>query len=148
MQRCGQVMISDAARGLLGAVVALGLLQFVMMLWLYGTRIPALVAGGIKAQDATPEMLRKLPKEARNVAANYNNLFEAPTLFFALVIVIVLLGKADNLYLAAAWAYVILRAAHSAIQSTSNIIMWRSTVFGLSWLVMGAMLLRCALSFF
>lgn len=147
MQYAGEVVISDAAKDMLGALLALGGLQLVMMLWLYGTRIPALIAGGIKAQEATPEMLRKLPKEARNVAANYNNLFEAPTLYFAVVLAIVVLGGADGFYGVMAWSYVALRLVHSIIQATVNIILWRSAVFGLSWLVLGVMLVRCALSF-
>lgn len=144
MQHPGEAVTTDASRGLLGAVAAMGGLQLVMLLALYATRLPALKAARVRPQAATPAALAALPTAARNVAANHNNLFEAPTLFFAVVLAIAVTGRAGGLDLAAAWTYVALRAVHSAIQATANIILWRFTAFSLSWLVLGGLLLRCA----
>ncbi len=148
MQYAGEGVISEATRGLLGAAIALGGLQLVMLAALYGTRLPALKRARIRPQAATPQALASLPEAARNVAANYNNLFEAPTLFFAVVLILAMTSRADAFDIAAAWTYAALRAAHSAIQATLNIVLWRFAVFSLSWLVLGVLLVRCAVALF
>lgn len=133
---------------MLYAMVALGGLHLVMILWLYTTRIPAMVQAKMRAQKAEiPGILLTLPAWARNPAANYNNLSEAPTVFYAMVIAIVLLGQADGVYVALAWGYVGLRVVHSLVQATVNIVWVRFGVFCLSWVVLGVMIVRCGLSF-
>jgi len=128
---------------LLLSVLALSLLHLVMLLVLYATRIPAMAKARMSAQAASrPGALDSLPAWARNAAANYNNLAEAPTVFYAVVIAIVLLGLADAFYVALAWTYVVLRWVHSAIQATINRVLWRFGVFSLSWLVLGIMIVR------
>ncbi len=131
---------------MLGAVLTLGLLHLIMVNALYLTRIPAMIAKRMSAKAvARPGARESLPSWARNVADNYNNLAEAPTTFYALAIAIVLLGQADTLMAVLAWAYVGLRYVHSAIQSTANIILLRFTVFVLSWLVLGTMIVLALL---
>ncbi len=137
--------LAPAATSMLGSVVALTLLHLVMMLALYATRLPAMVMMKMSARaTGKPGALDTLPKWARNPAANYNNLAEAPTAFYAIVIAVVVLGQADLLFAVAAWAYVALRYAHSAVQATVNIVMVRFSIFSLSWLVLGIMIVRSA----
>jgi hypothetical protein len=73
-----------------------------------------------------------IPDEANWPAHNYAHLVEQPTLFYAILVVLVLMGfdAPINLYLA--WAYVGLRVVHSIIQSTANIVLYRFIVFTLS----------------
>ena len=136
------------AHAMLLSVLALGLLHLVMLLALYATRLPAMAKARISAQATSrPGALDSLPAWARNAAANYNNLAEAPTVFYAVVIAIVLLGQANAFYVTLAWTYVALRWVHSAIQATVNRVIWRFGVFSLSWLVLGIMIVRALLGF-
>ena len=128
---------------MLQTIVAMGLLNLVMFVWMYATRIPAMNQAKIDPQSAQhPGSLNTLPSEARRVADNYNHLFEAPMLFYAMVIAIVLLGHADQWHVLAAWAYVILRALHSLVQATINRVMIRFALFALSWGALGIMIVR------
>ncbi|MFN3592636.1 MAG: MAPEG family protein, partial [Thermaurantiacus sp.] len=70
--------VSGDALGVLQAVVALGLLTFLMFLWMYATRLPAFTRAGIQPQDAMHPgtYADRLPSEVRRVADNYNHLFE------------------------------------------------------------------------
>ncbi len=133
--------------GMIGSLLALAGLHAIMMIALCGTRIPAMVAARMSARASTrPGALDKLPAWARNVADNYNNLAEAPTAFYAVVIAIILLGRPDDTYLILAWTYVGLRYAHSLIQATVNAVWWRFAVFCLSWLTLIAMIIQAAIS--
>ena len=131
---------------MLQTIVAMGLLNLVMFVWMYATRIPAMNQAKIDPQSAQhPGALDTLPSEARRVADNYNHLFEAPTIFYAMVIAIVLLGHADQWHVLTAWAYVILRALHSLVQATFNRVIVRFGVFALGTLVLMALMVRQAL---
>ncbi|EGF91321.1 hypothetical protein ABI_27360 [Asticcacaulis biprosthecium C19] len=114
-----------------------------MWVALYATRIPAMIQMKISARHmAKPGVRDTLPSWARNVADNYNHLAEAPTVFYAVVIVLVLLKQEDALNTALAWTYVGLRVVHSLIQTTFNNVMWRFGVFSVSWLVLGGLIVR------
>lgn len=136
------------ATGILASVIALAFLHLVMTIALYATRIPAMIAMKMSANKlARPGGRESLPAWARNVADNYNHLAEAPTVFYAVAIVIVVLGQADLAHLWSAWAFVALRYVHSAVHATVNIIMLRFTIFVLSWVALGVMIVRAGLGF-
>jgi len=129
------------AQSLLAAVFALALLHLIMAGALYATRIPAMVKARMSAQATSrPGALDSLPAWARNAANNYNNLAEAPTVFYAVVLAIVLTGRAEGLDAGLAWTYVGLRYVHSAIQATFNRVIVRFAVFSLSWIVLGVLI--------
>ena len=128
---------------MLGAVLALAALHLVVVIALYATRIPAMVQMKISARRiAKPGVRETLPEWARNVADNDNHLAEAPTVFYAVAIVLVLLNQAGEVNTWLAWIYVGLRVTHTLIQTTVNVVMWRFGVFVLSWLVLGALIVR------
>lgn len=141
-------LLNESARSMLHALVAMGVLTFVMFVWMMATRLPAMRRAGIRPQDAehTLALKQRLPSEVQRVADNYNHLFEAPTLFYAMVLAIVVLGHADPLHAGAAWVYVALRVVHSLVQATFNRVMVRFAVFTLSWLALGLMVIREALA--
>lgn len=131
------------AAPLLAPVFVLALLHLIMAGALYATRIPAMMKARISAQAAsTPRALDRLPAWARNSANNYNNLAEAPTVFYAVVLAMALLGRADGLDAGLAWIYVALRYIHSAIQATINRVIPRFAVFSASWIVLGVLIVR------
>jgi hypothetical protein len=137
-------LLNESARSMLHAIVAMGFLTLVMFLWMVATRPLAMRRAGIKPQDAahTSVLQERLPSEVQRVTDNYNHLFEAPTLFYAMVLAIVVLGHADPLHARAAWAFVALRVLHSLVQATFNRVTVRFTLFTLSWLALGLMVVR------
>jgi hypothetical protein len=128
---------------ILTPVLALVILSLVVWVWMYATRIPAMQRADIQPQDVKfPADLLKLPDGARQVADNYNHLMEQPTIFYALVFYIFLVGHTDQLHIYLAWGYVLLRFVHTLIQCTVNIVNLRFTVFALSTFLLMAMAAR------
>ena len=144
------IELTAASQSMLHAVLALGLLTLVMFLWMYATRLPAFSKAKLDPQEAMhPGTYHdRIPSEVRRVADNYNHLFEAPTLFYAVAITIVLLGLADGLHVLCAWAYVALRVLHSIVQATANKVVVRFSLFVASWIALATMLVRAALAAF
>jgi hypothetical protein len=143
-----ETVTNPHAVSVLHAVVALTLWSLVMFLWMYATRLPAMKA--MNPQDAahTHALRGRLPSRVEAVSDNYNHLFEAPTAFYAIAFAVVLLGLADPLHVACAWAFVVLRVVHSLVQATFNRVVIRFLVFSLSWLAMAVMMVRAALASF
>ena len=131
---------------MLAPILALIGWTFVMWVWMYATRIPAMN----KAKVDMEEMRRtgkklELPPEVARVADNYNHLHEQPTIFYALALTTQLAGAADGVAVALAWAYVALRVVHSLVQATVNVIPVRFAMFSLGSLVLLALLVRTAM---
>lgn len=138
------------ASAILQPVFVVGLLTLVMTVWMMATRIPAMNKLGIDAQDAwdTSKLGSLLPPEIMRVSNNYNHLFEQPTLFYAAAISIAVLGHVDALHVQCAWAYAVLRIAHSLVQATVDIVVVRFGLFLLSWMALGIMIVREAVAVF
>ena len=144
------IELTAAAQSMLQSILAMGLLTLVMFIWMYATRLPAFTKAKLDPQEAMhPGTYHdRIPSEVRRVADNYNHLFEAPTIFYAVTLVIVLLGLADPVHVICAWAFVALRVAHSIVQATVNKVVLRFSLFALSWVAMGVMIVRAALASF
>jgi hypothetical protein len=121
---------------ILQPVVALAAWTMVMWFWLYGTRIPALSAAKVDpddlVHDPTKGLDQVLPPQVQWKAHNYNHLHEAPTVFYAVALVLAVIGKGDGLAAQLGWAYVALRVVHSLIQATVNKVGLRFLIFALS----------------
>ncbi len=132
--------------GMLLPIIALVGWTFVMWVWMYATRIPALNAARVdlKALSRTGAPL-VLPPEVSRVSDNYNHLHEQPTIFYATALVAQLAGGVDVFTVALGWAYVDLRIVHSLVQATRNVIQLRFAVFTLGSLVLLAIWLRTLL---
>jgi hypothetical protein len=123
--------------GMVAPVLALVGWTFVMWVWMYATRIPAMQ----KAKIDMAELARTgaplvLPPEVARVADNYNHLHEQPTIFYALALGAQLAGAADAASIGLAWGYVTLRVVHSLVQATKNVIPLRFAVFTLGTLLL------------
>jgi len=139
---------------ILQPVVALAAWTMVMWLWMYATRIPAMT----KSPDVPPigeiqggtgaNLDAILPPNVQWKAHNYNHLHEAPTVFYAVAIVLAMVGQGGGLNATLGWAYVGLRVAHSLVQVTSNKVMYRFALFALSSLVLIALVLHAAIAVF
>lgn len=139
---------------ILQPVVALAAWTMIMWIWMYATRIPAInklpkpTEPGAD-QGWTGAMLENLiPREIQWKAHNYNHLHEAPTVFYAVAIVLAMIGQGDGLNAKIAWAYVGLRVIHSLWQSTVNKVAVRFLLFALSSLALMALVLHAAIAVF
>ena len=120
-----------------------------MWLWLYATRIPALNAAKVDlSRPGGVDLDLALPPQVQWKAHNYNHLHEAPTVFYAVALVLAIVGQGDGVNAVLGWAYVALRVVHSLIQATVNRIMARFAVFALSSLVLMALVLHAAMAVF
>ncbi|MXP13857.1 MAPEG family protein [Altererythrobacter confluentis] len=146
-------MIDATDAQLLQPVVALAAWTMIMWVWMYATRIPAMqkadnidtahLVGGTGA-----DLDKALPANVQWKAHNYNHLHEAPTVFYAIAIVLVLIGQGDGLNALLGWIYVGLRVAHSLVQATANRVMVRFILFALSSVVLIAMILHAGIAVF
>lgn len=137
---------------ILQPVVALLAWTMLMWVWMYATRLPAMGKAGIdgtKMVGSTGASLRaKLPDTVSWKADNYNHLHEAPTLFYAVALVLAIIEQGDGLNATIAWVYVGLRVAHSIVQATVNRVVVRFALFALSTLALMALILHAAIPIF
>jgi hypothetical protein len=137
---------------ILAPAVALMAWTMVMWLWMYATRLPAMGKTGVSPDDLVKGPKKSLddilPPEVQWKAHNYNHLHEAPTVFYAVAIVLAITGQGDGLNATLAWVYVGLRVVHSLIQATVNKVPLRFLVFALSSLVLIALIVRAAIAVF
>jgi len=132
---------------MLTPMLALIIWTFIVWMWMYATRIPAMSAAGLDpAKLKQKSDLDVLPVRVKQVADNYNHLHEQPTIFYALVAYCVLAGTGDATNTALAWGYVIARVVHSLIQCTWNFVPVRFTVFSIGSLLLMAIAVRCLLA--
>ncbi|MCB2108914.1 MAG: MAPEG family protein [Rhodobacteraceae bacterium] len=138
------------AHPMLAPAMALVLWTFVMWAWLYATRIPAIKRGKVPMPPTMTkdDLNARLPAEVRWKADNYNHLFEQPTLFYAVIVILAITGAGDAVTIVLAWGYVGLRVIHSLVQATANIILVRFAVFMAASLVLLALAVRAALAVF
>ena len=116
--------------------------------WMYVTRIPAIRNARMRLDPNAPrgEQMATLPPVVRWKADNYNHLFEQPTLFYAVALVLFALDAGQGLALTLAWAYVGARVIHSVFQATKNVIEIRFALFMLSSLVLLALTVLAGLA--
>lgn len=126
---------------ILAPIVALVAWSMVMWAWMYVTRIPAILRMKMKLDSDAPrgEQMNLLPANVRWKADNYNHLMEQPTVFYAIALVLAMLGAGGGINAALAWTYVLLRVVHSLVQAGVNKIELRFTIFFLSSLALIAL---------
>jgi len=135
---------------ILAPVVVLVGWTLIMCVWMLSIRLPALKKAGIdmsRARGGRPGILDGLLDErAQWPAHNYNHLTEQPTLFYAIALVLALLGAGDGMNAWIAWAYVALRIAHSIVQATFNRVAVRFSLFVLSTVTLFALTLHAGMA--
>ena len=124
-------MPASTMNPLLLPLLAMVALTLVVWVRLYLVRIPEMKRSRIDPQRLAGSADKGLLKDTR-ASDNFMNLFEVPVLFYVLVLATMLAGVQDTLLLALAWAFVALRAMHSAIQCSYNRVMHRFSVYALA----------------
>ncbi len=133
---------------ILAPATVLVLWTLVMLIWAAGTRLPAMKATGGSLASAKPggrgqDLEGVLPDQVNWKSHNYAHLVEQPTLFYAVVVMLAIMGPSphDTIF---AWAYVALRIVHSLWQATVNRIPVRFTIFLLSTLCLAVLAVHAA----
>lgn len=125
------------ASNILAPAAILVLWSVIMLVWLAGSRFRAMAKAGVDLSTAPPggrgqNLENVLPPAANWKSHNYTHLMEQPTLFYAVVAILALSGAGAGLNAWLAWAYVVLRIAHSLWQALINTIPIRFALFLLS----------------
>jgi hypothetical protein len=117
----------------------------VMLLWAAGTRLPALARmGGLK--NAKPggrgqDLEGVIDDRINWKSHNYSHLVEQPTLFYAVSLIIALLGP-DPTSVLVAWIYVAIRIVHSFWQALVNVVSIRFLLFVISTIALVVLTIR------
>ena len=125
---------------LIAPLLALVVWSLVMLVWTMVLRLPALAKLKLTTEQSRggrgSDLDKILPREVNWPAHNYIHLMEQPTLFYATVLALAVLGLGTPLNLGLAWAYVGLRVVHSIWQATVNTIPIRASLFLLYTIVL------------
>jgi hypothetical protein len=119
---------------LLGPVVALVAWSIVMLFWLAIARAPQLRGRKIPEGARGADLEREQPGRINWPAHNYQHLMEQPTIFYAIVFALILMGFDHPINVWLAWGYVGIRIVHSIFQATVNVVPVRFLLFLLSTL--------------
>ena len=118
-------------------VLALVTLTFVVWIAMYITRISEMQRKRIHAQKLDSRVhAQALLTDSAVVADNLKNLFEMPILFYAGMLLSMVLMIQDLLLVQLAWGFVALRFIHSIVHCTYNRVMHRFVAYLASCLVL------------
>lgn len=127
-------------------VLALVALTFAVLLAIPYARFKAAFAGRVKAKDFRYGESANVPGDVSLPNRNLMNLLEMPMLFYAVCVALFVTAAVDATALWLAWAYVALRAAHSAVHLTYNNVFHRLGVYAASNVVLLVLWVRFALA--
>ena len=119
---------------LIAPVVALVAWTLVVMLWMLMSRMREFRRLGINFSNIPPgsrgvDLEGRADAKAQWKSHNYNHLMEQPTIFYAIVLALAMMGMDQPINVWLAWGYVGFRIIHSLIQGTVNIVRFRLPMF-------------------
>lgn len=127
---------------ILAPAAVLAVWSIVMLAWTLITRVPALSRAGINLAEPLPggrrgqDLEGVIDDRVNWKAHNYAHLHEQPTVFYAVTAILAITGAVTPLGVKLAWAYVLLRIAHSIVQATINFVPVRFLLFLLATLAL------------
>jgi hypothetical protein len=124
------------------------MIALTVVVWIYmdARRIPFIVRSNFTPEQLSPvELARLSPPAVSNPSDNLKNLFELPTLFYALVLCLYVTNHVDATFVWAAWLFVGLRVLHSAVHCTFNFVPLRFWLYAAGSLLLGFIAVRAAL---
>ncbi len=139
-------------QSILQPVVILLAWTMVIWLWMYVTRIPAMQQAKIDVANLKggtgKDLDAILPPSVQWKAHNYNHLLDEPMIFYAVCIVLAVIGHGEGMNVMVAWLYVALRIAHSLVQVTVNRVAIRFLLFASSSLCLMVLIFHAAIPIF
>lgn len=131
-------------------VFAQVILTFALLFWMFSHRVGALKSKTTKMADIALGQ-QNWPVRATQVANSFNNQLELPTLFYALVALVLTTGQVSLPLVVLAWVFVTFRFAHVVVHTGSNYVPRRfyafaGSVFALlaMWIVFAAQIIMAS----
>jgi hypothetical protein len=123
------------------------LLTLAVWIYMYIRRLRFIFSSGLDPKQMTPlELARRSPPQVSNPSDNLKNLFELPTIFYAVVLYLCVTHQVDGAYVVAAWGFFALRVLHSVVHCTFNFIPIRFFLYVVSAGALWFMVLRAAVA--
>jgi hypothetical protein len=124
--------MSAAASSLLWPMLAHVGLVVALYAWLTVARTAAVARGEVAY--AAFEFGREEPPAIARITRNLANQFELPVLFYAIVVLLIALGRVTAVDVIAAWVFVFGRVVHTLVQTLSADVRLRGRVFMINFL--------------
>jgi hypothetical protein len=121
-----------SASSILWPVLAQIGLTFFLYAWLTFARTQAVRRG--ETEYACFVLGRDEPLHVARITRNLANQFELPAIFYALVVLLIALGRVTWVDVAAAWVFVAGRLAHTLVQTLTDNVPLRGQVFTINFL--------------
>jgi hypothetical protein len=102
-------------------------LVFVLYAWLTVARLRAVRRGEVEFGGFV--LGREEPLAIARITRNLANQFELPAIFYALVVLLVALGRVTAIDVVAAWVFVAERVIHTLVQTLTDNVPLRGQVF-------------------
>lgn len=131
---------------ILWPMAALAALTFVVLLLIPIARFRAAARGEVKAKDFRYGESANVPGVVSLPNRNLMNLLELPVLFYVVCLAFYVTSTVDSFAVYAAWTYVGLRAAHSAVHLSYNNVFHRLGVYAASSAVLFVLWVRWVLA--
>jgi hypothetical protein len=122
---------------LLPLLVQVGL-TFVLMYAMAFARVGSLRRRELKVSDIALRQ-PKWPQRPTQIANAFHNQLETPLLFYVLVVLLIVTGTSNAVFVTLAWVWVALRVVHALIHVTGNDVQQRFYAFAAGTLVLLAM---------
>ena len=100
---------------------------FLLYVWLTVARARAVAQGEVKY--AAFEFGREEPPHVARITRNLANQFELPVIFYAVVVLLAVIGRVGVVDVLAAWAFVAGRVIHTLVQTRTSDVPLRGRVF-------------------
>jgi hypothetical protein len=130
--------------------MVLVLWSLVMLAWLALTRLSAMSKAGVDLGAVVGgrgvDLEGVIPDRVNWKSHNYTHLMEQPTIFYPTIVILALTGADTPTNVALAWAYVVVRIAHSLVQALWNRVSVRFSLFGLSTIALVALAVNATLA--
>ena len=107
-------------------------LTFGLYVWLTTARAGAVKRGEV--EHGCFVLGREEPRAVARITRNLANQFELPVLFYAIVVLLVALGRVTAIDVAAAWVFVAGRIVHTLVQTLTDDVPLRGRVFMINFL--------------
>jgi hypothetical protein len=111
--------------------------------WLTAARWQAVQRGEVSYSSF--EFNREEPPAVARIRLNLANQFELPAIFYALVVLLIALGKVALFDVIAAWVFVAGRVIHTLVQTLTDNVPLRGNVFMINFLAVMALAAHVAL---
>jgi len=100
--------------------------------WLTVARVGAVSRGEVEYSCFV--LSREEPRQAARISRNLSNQFELPVIFYAVVVLLIAVGRVNTVDIVAAWVFFAGRVIHTLVQTLTENVPLRGNVFTINFL--------------